>query len=1419
MRFTLRHHLVIQIVAAMVPLFALSLVNAWLGANAAIDRTTENLTFSASLVATSQSRMVESAHQLLIAMANTREVRNGNAADCQRYLHTLTSEFPVYANLGLISLDGYLFCASESNNKPVFLGDRDYFQQTLKSRSLTATGYKLGRIKGKEVIIFSMPLIDGGGKVSGLVFAAVSLAEMAKAVAAMPLPEGSRVAILDRQGVVLATQPNRAEVIGQMVPSLVLQEAVKTMRTGTQKGFNSRGEPRLYAFLPAGDASDSPFFVSVSAAKDAVLAPAWQQLRLELAVLAFVTLLGGVLAWRMGARIIVVPTKALLEATRQLQQGQLDVRIPSCLAGDENEFCSIATGFNQMAESLQKQRLALETELAHSRAVQEKLRDAQRVGCIGYWQLDLATQRIWCSDEVYEVLGVDHTSFDSTFAGFLQLIHPADRNTFSEARDAAIAAGLPLNIQFRIITPDGDVRWMHQFGRVHFDADGRLSASRSGVIQDITQRKLTEQANIRSTELLNRTGALAGVGGWELDLDTMTAYWSEEIHRILEREPSAGLMPEMVTEFYAPEVQPQVRAALAAALEHGTPWDSELPLVTACGRRIWVRSQGRALMHNGKVARLVGVLQDISAQHAAQAHLRLLEAAISRLNDMVIITGPVTESGPRIVFVNDAFERMTGYSREEVMGQTPGFMRGPATQPPEMQRISAAIRSGKPVRAELINYTKAGQAFWLELDIVPLLDAQGAITNWVAVERDITERKRAEQALVDSEQRYAALFESAPVPMWVYDLASARLLNVNQAALRHYGYSVQEFLGMTLSDLRPEGEHARLCQELVEGSPEGREPWLHRRKSGEVFPVNVFSQPIQYAGQAARFVVALDVSAQVKAEEEVQNYLFTLQRAADAAQAITWHQTLEGAVQEIADQARGVIGTHQAAVTLSLPSKQRGQATQVLSLSEKYAAGRNFKEMIDGSGMDALVCQNNRALRLTQSELQAHLDWQGTQSCPLRGWLGIPLTGRNGENIGLLQLSDKYQGEFSQQDEYVAIELAHLASTAIENARLLDEVSELNAGLEQKVAERTAELTRQEALFRALAEQAPQAVWTASPDGAATYYNRAWFELMGGQLQDWTGYQWLAFIHPEDVDAIKAGWRAARDTVSPYRGTRRLLAQDGCYHTMAYRASAVLDDQGQVAFWVGIDADVTELKAIEAALRLSNQELEAFSYSVSHDLRSPLNTIDGFSRLLAKQLPKQLSGPAGEKVTHYLTRIQAGVAQMGQLIEDLLSLSQLTRAQLRSEALDLSAMTCSTLADWQARAPERQVTVQVQPGLRAEGDGRLVKVALDNLLANAWKFTSQKTHADISVGQRCDAAGQPVFFVRDNGAGFDMAYADKLFIPFQRLHAASEFPGTGIGLAIVSRVIERHGGRLWAEAAPGSGATFFFTLPRLRPLA
>ena len=383
---------------------------------------------------------------------------------------------------------------------------------------------------------------------------------------------------------------------------------------------------------------------------------------------------------------------------------------------------------------------------------------------------------------------------------------------------------------------------------------------------------------------------------------------------------------------------------------------------------------------------------------------------------------------------------------------------------------------------------------------------------------------------------------------------------------------------------------------------------------------------------------------------------------------------------------------------------------------------------------------------------------------------------------------------------------------AIENARLLDERQQLTVNLERDIRQRTAELTRQEALFRALAQQAPEVVWTADPQGRVTYLNRAWFDLMGGDLRRWSGRRWFAALHPDDLAEVKANWHAASAAGTKFAGVRRLFARDGRLRTMSYRASPVHDEAGNVAFWVGIDADITDIKAIEAALRLSNEELEAFSYSVSHDLRSPLNTIDGFSRLLARQL----EGESGEKAKHFLSRIHAGVAQMGQLIEDLLSLAQVSRTELSHEPVDISALATLSLDRLRSRDPERQVHAEVEPGMHAEGDARLIHVVLDNLLGNAWKFSAHRTPAEIRVGQSRDAAGQVVFYVRDNGAGFNMANVDKLFRAFQRLHTSAEFAGTGIGLATVHRIVKRHGGKIWADAVIGDGACFFFILPKVR---
>ena len=226
-----------------------------------------------------------------------------------------------------------------------------------------------------------------------------------------------------------------------------------------------------------------------------------------------------------------------------------------------------------------------------------------------------------------------------------------------------------------------------------------------------------------------------------------------------------------------------------------------------------------------------------------------------------------------------------------------------------------------------------------------------------------------------------------------------------------------------------------------------------------------------------------------------------------------------------------------------------------------------------------------------------------------------------------------------------------------------------------------------------------------------------------------------------------------------------------------------------------------------AALDASNQELEAFCYSVSHDLRSPLRSIDGFSQALLEDMDGRLD----ENAAGHLARIRAATQRMAALIDDLLSLSRITRTDLAVKRVDLSAMARAVCEELAAAQPERAVTTVIEDGLDVMADPRLMRQVLENLLGNAWKFSSKQPAARVEFGAQAGRDGR-VYLVKDNGAGFDPAYADRLFGVFQRLHAMTDFPGTGVGLAIVDRIVKRHGGRVWAESAVGQGATFYFTL-------
>lgn len=237
-----------------------------------------------------------------------------------------------------------------------------------------------------------------------------------------------------------------------------------------------------------------------------------------------------------------------------------------------------------------------------------------------------------------------------------------------------------------------------------------------------------------------------------------------------------------------------------------------------------------------------------------------------------------------------------------------------------------------------------------------------------------------------------------------------------------------------------------------------------------------------------------------------------------------------------------------------------------------------------------------------------------------------------------------------------------------------------------------------------------------------------------------------------------------------------------------------------------------ELASTNRELAGTNAELQSFSYSVSHDLRTPLRSIEGFSQIILEDYADRLD----EEGRRHLERVKAASRHMSNLIDDLLDLSRVTRKPLQRQTVDLSALAHEVAAELRAAEPERRVTLDVEENLRAEGDARLLRVALENLLGNAWKFTAGEREARVEFGSSSGSGGEEehTYYVRDNGAGFDMNYADKLFGAFQRLHPAEEFEGNGIGLATVQRVIRRHGGRVWAEGSPDHGATFYFTLPR-----
>lgn len=404
-----------------------------------------------------------------------------------------------------------------------------------------------------------------------------------------------------------------------------------------------------------------------------------------------------------------------------------------------------------------------------------------------------------------------------------------------------------------------------------------------------------------------------------------------------------------------------------------------------------------------------------------------------------------------------------------------------------------------------------------------------------------------------------------------------------------------------------------------------------------------------------------------------------------------------------------------------------------------------------------------------------------------------------------------------------------------EEVRLLQELADNLAfgivSLREQAARQLAQVQVREQA--SLLDRARDAIIVRNLDRTIRFWNKGAERMYGWTAADVLGKTMddRMYLSPQVLERAMAQALANGDD---WTSELEQVARDGSTVVVEARWTVVRDEAGQVNGVMGINTDIRErnrarelmlllnasleerVRQRTAQLEFANEQLEAFSYSVSHDLRTPLSSIDGFSNLLEKSLEKSTEvAPAGRN-RHYLARIRSGVAHMGDLIDAMLALAQISRSNLRWEQVDLSAQAEALLADHKERVPERPTRIYVKPGMVMMGDSRLLNIVLDNLLGNAWKFSAAAPCTEISFDCKVmvNEAGEKetVFAVRDKGAGFDMAYADKLFGVFQRLHSPSEFAGTGIGLTTVQRVILRHGGRVWGESEPGKGASFYFTL-------
>jgi PAS domain S-box-containing protein len=775
---------------------------------------------------------------------------------------------------------------------------------------------------------------------------------------------------------------------------------------------------------------------------------------------------------------------------------------------------------------------------------------------------------------------------------------------------------------------------------------------------------------------------------------------------------------------------------------------------------------------SGIIIGYVGSLTDISDRKLSEEKLRKSDIHLKTAQRIGKLGSwefdPYTD---QIVWSDEVFHI---FGRDPAMG-TPSFDElqeqiHPDDRANHQQVVQTAIANIQSFDLGFRFFRIDGSAGYIQSRGEPIVNATGQLTQLIGTVLDITDRKQAEEALRESEELKKRILESSSDCIKLIDL-DGKLQYMNA-----WGKCIMEiddfslFLNSDWISLWPETSRLDIEAAIATAKTgqKGRFQGFRPTAKGTPKWWDVVVTPVlDESGQISQFLsVSRDISDRKQAEQEILEKQRFIQKIAEASPNILYLYDLQ--------QHCNVYSNREIASVLGYtPTEIQAMGSALfanLMHPEDIAKIPDYYRQIEAD-------QEGEIFEIEYRMRHANGEWR---------WLYSRDTVFSRDNRGKIKLTIGTAQDISDRKQ-AEEQLKNLSD------RLTLSIKSGNIGIwDWNVTENI--LTWDDRMYE---------LYGITPDRFASVYDA-----------------WASSLHPDDRTLTELAIQQALTGEKDYDPEFRIVHPDGTIRFIQAYALVQRNDRGEAIRMIGLNIDNTNQKRAEAKLRetsaqlsASNRELEAFAYSVSHDLRSPLRAIDGFSNALLEDYGDIFDADAKD----YFDRIRSNVARMGTLIDDLLSLSRVSRSEIEYRNVNLSILVQEQLDELQTTDPQRQVEIAIAPNVWVSADSTLMRVVISNLIQNAWKFTSHHATALIEFGMLASENqqddGQFTYFVRDNGAGFDMNYAKMLFKVFQRLHNTNEFAGTGIGLATVQRAIHRHGGRVWAEGAVEKGATIYFTLP------